>query len=95
MWNRFKNLLKRVETVEQTLYKEINEIKEIHKVCVACGITGHKSDMYCSSSFFVDGRLWISGDLKYYHNGCYAEKFNKHLCPCGCGKWIDNKKNSK
>jgi len=32
---------------------------------------------------------------EYYHPECYAKKFNKHKCECGCGKWIENKTNKK
>ena len=73
---------------------------ETHKVCALCGITGHTKDMQPHSITMLTSGL-TSGitsynnyfnPTEYYHNGCYAEKFNKHLCPCKCGKWIDNKK---
>ena len=64
-----------------------NKYNETHKVCPHCNITGHTIDMKEVWDYF-NGHVW-------FHNGCYAEKFNKHLCPCRCGKWLDNKNPTK
>ena len=77
MWNK-KASKKRIAELD------LQALKEIHKVCSHCGITGHRVDM------FYRYEPWMSVS-EYYHNGCYAEKFKKHLCPCKCGRWIDNK----
>ena len=65
--------------------KEVNNQKfdDTHKVCSGCNITGHTVDMK---------EVWDFSGHRWFHNGCYAEIYNKHLCPCKCGKWIDNKK---
>ena len=65
--------------------KVVNNQKfaDTHKVCDACHITGHTVDMK---------EVWDWTEHAFYHNGCYAAKFDKHFCPCGCGKWIENKK---
>lgn len=69
--------------------KEVNNKKfeDTHKVCKSCNITGHTVDMK-EVWDYENGHCW-------FHNGCYAEKFNKHLCTCKCGKWIDNKRRIK
>ena len=85
----FRKIIKsEVEELQKNILravKAVNDLKfnDTHKVCGLCGITGHKIDMK---------EVWDYTEHSFYHNGCYAEKFQKHLCPCKCGKWIDNEK---
>lgn len=79
-----------IELLERRIDSLLNTVNDTHRVCELCKITGHKVDMHeevlcvsCLPPYRIS---------RWFHNGCYAEKFNKHLCPCKCGKWIDNKK---
>ena len=87
----FKRIIvKEIEKMESDILQAIKEVNnkkfdDTHKICPHCNITGHTRDM--KEVWDYNGHFW-------YHNGCYAEKFNKHLCPCKCGKWIDNKKSN-
>lgn len=95
--NIFKEKKSGFDVDKFLLEKLNNHYEETHKICGLCGITGHRRDMqiYYEGQTFNYSSLGGYGSYNpasYYHNGCYAEKFNKHLCPCKCGKWIDNKK---
>ena len=73
----------------EALKKRVFELALDHHVCAACGIVGHTADMKIHEQYAY------FPFVAYYHNGCFAAKFHKHFCPCGCGKWIDNKKGKK
>jgi hypothetical protein len=76
-WFRRKSTKEEVEECK----KKICDLSQIHHVCYACGDVGHTVDMIRDPFFAAN----------WYHSGCYAKKFHRHLCPCGCGKWIINK----
>ena len=85
-----KKIKEDISKLKLEVYKDIIALQNVHKVCSHCNITGHTFDMYKLVKFI--SFLPPYNDTEYYHYGCYAEKFNMHLCPCKCGKWISNKK---
>jgi hypothetical protein len=98
-----KQIKAAVEAMQEMVLKAVKDVMDLklkesyektHKVCAACRVTGHAVDMV---EYQDREDLDISGPFaypkkKYFHNGCFSEKFNQQLCPCGCGKWIDIKK---
>ena len=76
------------EAKEKAIQDRLNKLEDIHATCAKCNIVGHKVDM---QSHFQYG-LFGGSYNEYYHNGCYAEKFDVHFCPNKCGKWLPNKK---
>lgn len=83
----YKKDIERLNLQVKRLWEDLKKEKERHVNCAGCRILGHKEDMYCKDYISWGTHLVTT----YYHYGCYAEKFNVHLCPCGCGKWIPNK----
>ena len=78
-----------VSYLEERIEKLENK-KSTHAVCAHCGITGHIVDMQPFTQWSIGGSY-----TQHFHNGCYAERFKKHLCPNKCGKWLDNKGKKK